>query len=80
MFAKGRKALGVCDRCGFRFLLNDLKFEYKAGRKTSLKVCEDCMDLDNPRDRPEKWQNKGPERIALKDPRPDPNPTGDENQ
>lgn len=77
MYARGKKALGICDRCGFRFLLNELKFETKAGRKTNLRVCKECLDPDDPKDRPEKYTRKGPEKTTLKDPRPDPNPSGD---
>jgi hypothetical protein len=68
-FAKGSRALGICDRCGFQFRLNSLRFQYVEGRKTELKVCHSCMDIDN-----EQWQLRLldlTDNETLRDPRPD---------
>lgn len=39
---------GLCDRCGHRFKLKDLKAEYVLGRKTGLLVCKSCYDPSHP--------------------------------
>ena len=41
-------ALGICDRCGRAYKLLKLREEYKNLRSSSLKVCEDCLDSENP--------------------------------
>lgn len=47
-FASENKALGICDRCGQRFKLKDLKFETVKQRRTSLRTCRSCYDKDHP--------------------------------
>lgn len=44
-FAKGRKAWGHCQRCGFRFLLNMLVHD---GQIQGLLVCDSCFDPKHP--------------------------------
>ena len=39
---------GLCDRCGQRFPLKDLKFEYLLGRNTGVRVCRKCIDPSHP--------------------------------
>jgi hypothetical protein len=39
---------GICDRCGQRYALKDLKFEYLLGRNTGLRVCRSCLDPSHP--------------------------------
>ncbi len=41
-------ALGLCDRCGFSFKLNDLKVQIYDQRPTGWLVCDACNDVDNP--------------------------------
>lgn len=68
-YAKGSRALGICDRCGFAFRLNSLRFQQADGRMTALKVCRSCMDIDN-----EQWQLRTldlTDNQALRDPRPE---------
>jgi hypothetical protein len=48
VFSAGRNAPGQCPRCGFRYLLSELQPEVVAGKVTSLRVCPDCLDEDNP--------------------------------
>ena len=36
---------GICDRCGFKFYLNQLRTEW-----TGLKVCHDCYDPRHPQE------------------------------
>ena len=62
-------ALGLCDRCGFSFKLNELKSEIYDERPNGLLVCSACLDVDNPQ------LQLGRQRIfdpqSLIDPRPD---------
>lgn len=69
-WASGRKAWGICDRCGLRWKLRQLAYQSVDGVRTKLKVCPDCMDEDNPQGFPSKWLNKT-EAISLHEPRPD---------
>lgn len=39
---------GLCDRCGLRYRLSDLKEEYVLGRKTGLFTCPQCYDDSHP--------------------------------
>ena len=39
---------GICDRCGLRYPLRTLKFEYVMGRNTGLRVCRSCLDPSHP--------------------------------
>lgn len=39
---------GICDRCGTRWDLSELRFEYVLGRKTNLRTCPDCYDESHP--------------------------------
>jgi len=48
IFARGSRALGICDRCGFRFLLNTLRAESVRGVKRGSLVCSSCYDPDHP--------------------------------
>lgn len=41
-------ALGLCDRCGFAYKLNELKWEVYDRRPNGLRVCSTCLDKDNP--------------------------------
>lgn len=62
-FARGHKAVGMCDRCGFKYRLHDLREEW-----TGLLVCRTCFDLKHPLLDP--YPLAG-ESIAIKNPRPD---------
>ena len=48
MYAQGKKALGLCDRCGFTYKLNDLKYEIVDSKRNGLRVCNECFDEDQP--------------------------------
>ena len=48
MYAQGKKALGICDRCGFSFKLNNLKYEILDSKRTGFRVCNQCFDEDQP--------------------------------
>ncbi len=68
-FAVGKKAYGICDICGQRYRLNQLKKQWDG-----LKVCPQDYSPKHPQLQP-RPQPADPE--ALRDPRPDPR-TGDQ--
>lgn len=47
-FSSGKKAIAVCDRCGFQYLLSELREEVRKLKKTNLLVCHECFDPDHP--------------------------------
>ena len=47
-YARATKALGECDRCGFTYKLNDLRYEVEDQTRNGLRVCSDCFDPDHP--------------------------------
>ena len=49
MYAQGKKALGICDRCGFTYKLSELKYEIEDSIRNGLRVSDSCFDLDQPK-------------------------------
>lgn len=47
-FSSGKYALGLCDVCGFRYKLLDLKWQFIRGQKTGILACRTCDDPDHP--------------------------------
>jgi hypothetical protein len=70
-FAKGTKALGICDRTGFQYPLADLVWEYKNGQRTGLRVGKDIADPDHPQNFLGRLRITDP--MGLRDPRPEGN-------
>lgn len=70
-YARGSRAWGICDRCGFRYLLNQLKREIFDQRFNGLRVCPNCLDKDHPQLRQGDIVIADPQ--SLYDPRPDVN-------
>lgn len=68
-YAKGRRAFGFCDRCGFRADLSRLYLQPIKGRNTNIKVCTECLDEDHPQLFLGMFPVNDPQ--ALRDPRPD---------
>lgn len=64
-------ALGLCDRCGFSFKLNDLKVEFWDERPNGLLVCATCWDRDQPQLQLGRYTAGLEDPQALLDPRPD---------
>lgn len=66
--ARGKHALGICDRCGSTYLLKELKHETQKRIRQSTKMCPTCFDLDHPQ-----WFTKNDvvDHEGLKNPRPD---------
>lgn len=62
-------ALGLCDRCGFTFRLNQLHVEFYDQRPDGLLVCDVCCDVDNPQLQLGLYPINDPQ--SLYDPRPD---------
>ena len=42
-FASNKNAYGICDRCGFRYDLSELKKEWN-----NLKTCPECFESKHP--------------------------------
>lgn len=68
-YATGKKAAGICDYCGFRYKLRELREVVKNRVPTNLRACPQCWDQQHPQ------EDLGLYRIedaqALRDPRPD---------
>lgn len=62
-------ALGLCDRCGFTFKLNQLQVEIYDARPDGLLTCPVCTDKDNPQLQLGRYKVDDPQ--SLLDPRPD---------
>jgi hypothetical protein len=62
-------ANGICDRCGFVWLLSDLKYQIYNRELLNLRVCPRCYDQDNP----QLWIGEvdSIDASVLRDPRPD---------
>jgi hypothetical protein len=70
-FASGKKALGVCDICGFTYKLRELKNLIVKSRDTNLKACPECWNPDQPQLKLGSFPVDDPQ--ALRNPRPDSN-------
>lgn len=68
-YAVGRRALGICDRCGFAYKLNTLRELFVRTNATNLLVCKSCWEPSHPQ------LEQGAKPIhdpqALRRPRPD---------
>jgi hypothetical protein len=67
-FASARIALGNCDRCGFQYLLRELRSEVVNLEETGVKVCLECWDPDNPQTQLGRYPVSDPQ--AVRNPRP----------
>lgn len=47
-FASSRKAIAICDRCGFRYPLRRLRELVIKTKKVNLLVCPSCWEPDHP--------------------------------
>lgn len=68
-FASGRYAWGICDICGIRCQLLELKGTTVRGKRTGSLACPTCWDLDHPQNFLDRYVTTDPQ--ALRDPRPD---------
>lgn len=62
-------ALGLCDRCGFSYKLNELHAEVYDQRPNGLLVCRTCLDVDQPQLQLGRIRIDDPQ--SLLNPRPD---------
>ena len=76
-FARGKKALGICDRCGWSWKLSQLKTEIDDGTIVNNRVCPDCWDPDHPQNKAGEIDYSDP--TGLRNPRPDIVTGGDPN-
>lgn len=60
---------GICDRCGQRYDLRDLKMLYILGRRTGIMVCEECYEESHPQ--LDTRGVKTNDKQSVKDPRSD---------
>jgi len=68
-FAAGNKALGLCDRCGQRFLLKELRKLTIKTKLVPIKVCKECWEPDQPQLKVGLYPVH--DFQALREPRPD---------
>ena len=47
-YARASKAIGDCDRCGFTYKLNELRYQIEDSKRNGLRVCNQCFDEDQP--------------------------------
>lgn len=68
MYAEGRTAWGLCQRCGLRYLLRELVLD---GYFPNLRVCSGCYDPPQPQERlaivsdPEALWKPSPDNYAI---------------
>ena len=72
LFASGKRALAICDRCGKSMNYRDLRSQVIDQRPTKILVCDGCLDEDHPQYQLGKVPINDP--IALRDARPDTDP------
>lgn len=68
-FARGRKAIAECDRCGFRYKLKELKELTIKTKNVNILVCPECFEQDQPQLQLGMFPVNDPQ--ALRNPRPD---------
>jgi hypothetical protein len=68
-FASGKNAIAMCDRCGQRYKLTELKTEIVKTKRYQLLVCPQCWDPDQPQLQLGMYPVDDPQ--ALRNPRPD---------
>jgi|TARA_R100001086_G_scaffold74970_1_gene36203 NAD-dependent SIR2 family protein deacetylase len=68
-YAAGKFAIAICDRCGFRFKLKQLRQLTIKTKKVNILVCPDCFEKDHPQLQVGMKPINDPQ--ALKNPRPD---------
>jgi hypothetical protein len=47
-FASGKIAIAICDRCGFRFRLRELRKLIIKTKQVNMLVCQSCWEPDQP--------------------------------
>ena len=75
-FASGKKAIGYCERCNFRFPLTELRPESVRGKIQYNRICPTCFDKDHPQN----FLGMYPVTDAQALRRPAPDPSLDESR
>jgi hypothetical protein len=68
-FASGKKAIAICDRCGFQFRLKELKALVIKTKNVNILVCNECWEPDQPQLLLGMYPVDDPQ--GLRNPRPD---------
>jgi hypothetical protein len=68
-FASGKKAIAICDRCGFQFRLKELKSLVIKTKNVNIIVCSECWEPDQPQLQLGMFPVDDPQ--GLRNPRPD---------
>jgi len=68
-FASGKIAIAICDRCGFRFRLRELRTLIVKTKQVNMLVCKQCWEPDQPQLQSGMYPVDDPQ--ALRNPRND---------
>ena len=68
-FASNKIAIAICDRCGFRFRLRELRTLVIKTKQVNLLVCKECWEPDQPQLQLGMYPVDDPQ--GLRNPRPD---------
>lgn len=68
-FASGKKAIAICDRCGFQFRLKELQSLVIKTKNVNILVCKECWEPDQPQLQLGMFPVDDPQ--GLRNPRPD---------
>ena len=68
-YASGKKSIAECDRCGFRYMLKELKTLTIKTKNVRIKVCPTCWEPDQPQLLLGMYPVNDPQ--AVREPRPD---------
>jgi len=68
-YASGKNSIAECDRCGFRYMLKDLRKLVIKTKQVSIKVCDSCWEPDQPQLSLGLYPVNDPQ--AVREPRPD---------
>jgi hypothetical protein len=68
-YSSGKNSIAECDRCGFRYKLNELRKLTIKTKQVSIKVCQTCWEPDQPQLNLGMYPVNDPQ--AVREPRPD---------
>lgn len=68
-YASGKHSIAECDRCGFRYMLKELKTLTIKTKNVKIKVCPTCWEPDQPQLSLGMYPVNDPQ--AVREPRPD---------
>ena len=68
-FASGKHAIAMCDRCGFKYKLKQLRSLVIKTKQVNILVCPECWEPDQPQLQLGMYPVDDPQGI--RDPRPD---------